>query len=237
MKRQNTHWYQNRLNMSPARHIALGVLLACALGLCIHHIVTSGPRPPLAARPSPSASTHSISPASPLSPPASVVSPQSEEAPASTAINRIELVRRCLRVAETDPLAAMELAIAQKLTADDPGLLSALILRWAERDFSGALDWIRAQPRDAARDDILAHLAFLRSQNAPAAAAEIAAAEIDAPRARAEAILSVVHQWAHRAPEAALAWSAQLADADLRRRAIEDIAATQAQRQLTASGF
>jgi hypothetical protein len=46
-----------------------------------------------------------------------------------------------------------------------------------------------------------------------------------------------VHQWAQRAPEAALAWSAQLADTDLRRRALEDIAAVQAQRQLTASGF
>ena len=237
MKRQNTHWYQNRFNMSPARHIALGVLLACALGLCIHHIVTSDPRPPLAARPSSSGATHSVSPAPSLSPPASVISTQAEEAPASTAINRIELVRRCLHLGETDPLAAMELAIAQKLTADDPGLLSALILRWAERDFSDALEWTRAQPRDAARDDILAHLAFLRSQSVPAAAAEIAATEITGPHARTEAILSVVHQWAQRAPEAALAWSAQLADTDLRRRALEDIAAVQAQRQLTASGF
>jgi hypothetical protein len=220
--------------MNPARRVALGVVLACALGLGIHRFVTP---PPL---PSPVASPRASSPAGStpsLSSPSSVSSPQAEAAPTSGPDDRIALVRRCLRVAETDPLAAMELAIAQKLTADDPGLLSALILRWAERDFSGALDWTRTQPRDAARDDILAHLAFLRSQNAPAAAAEIAATEIDDPRARAEAILSVVHQWAQRSPEAALAWSAQLADTDLRRRAFEDIAATQAQRQLTASGF
>jgi hypothetical protein len=142
----------------------------------------------------------------------------------------VKLVRHCLNLAETDPLAAMELAIAQKLTADDPGLLNALILRWAERDFSGALEWTRTQPLDAGRDDILAHLAYLRSISAPAAAAEIAATEIAGPRARAEAILSVVHQWAQRAPEEALAWSERLADADLRRRALDEIAAVQAHR-------
>jgi hypothetical protein len=212
--------------MSPARRVALGVVLACALGICIHRIVTPRPLPSLAARPP------SSSPAPSLSPSAYVPSPPAETAPASVPGARIELVRSCLRAAETDSLAAMEMAIAQKLTADDPGLLSALILRWAERDFSGALEWARTQPRDAARDDILAHLAFLRSSSAPAAAAEIAATEIVAPPARAEAILSVVHQWARRAPEAAQAWSAQLADADLRRRVLEDITAMRAQRQL-----
>ena len=157
-----------------------------------------------------------------------------KDASASTFTDRMELVRRCLRLGETDPLAAMDLAIAQKLTDHDPGLLNALVLRWAERDFSGALEWARAQPPEAARDDILAHLAFLRSSNAPAAAAEIAATEIAGPRARAEAILGVAHQWAQRAPDAALAWSTRLAEEDLRQRVLDDIAAvarTQAVRE------
>ena len=234
MKPQKNALVSNRLNMSP-RHIAPGVVLACALGLGIHRIVTHRSLPSLAARPPSSSPAPPVGPAPSFSPPAYVPSPPAETAPASAPGARIDLVRSCLRVAETDPLAAMEMAIAQKLTAEDPGLLSALILRWAERDFSDALEWTRTQPRDPTRDDILAHLAFLRSQGAPAAAAEIAATEIAGPRARAEAILSVVHQWAQRAPEAALAWSAQLADADLRRRALEDIATVQARRQLAAT--
>ena len=160
--------------------------------------------------------------------------PADGKPPASASADRLELERRCLHLAETDPLAAMELAIAQKLTADDPGLLNALILRWAGQDFSGAIEWARAQPHDAARDDILARLAYLHSARNPAAAAEIAANEIAGPRARAEAILSVVHQWAGQNASAALAWSARLADEDLRRRVLDDIAAVQAQKQPSA---
>lgn len=149
---------------------------------------------------------------------------------ASTSESRLQLERHCLRLAETDPLAAIDLAIAQNLTADDPGLLTALMLRWAEKDFGAAYEWTTTQEAGAWRDDILAHLAFLRAQTQPLAAARLVVTDIPAGPARDEAIISVVHQWALRDTEAAGLWAESLDAEGLRQRAVAEVAGVAASR-------
>jgi hypothetical protein len=176
-------------------------------------------------------STHEASPAltlpasaaltkrpTPLAQPAPLI-----EVPATgKRVDRRELVQQCLRIAETDVLAAMDFAVAQKLAGDDPGLLTAVILRWAEHDFAEALEWVQAQPPSPARDNTLAHLAFLRAQSDPHAAARIVS-QIPAGPIHEEAVISVVHQWSRRDWEAARFWIDGLTPENLRLRAITEL--------------
>jgi len=136
----------------------------------------------------------------------------------SAPIDRGELVRQCLRTAETDVLTAIDLALTQKLTNDDRGLLTALVMRWAEQDFSGALEWARSSAPGNGRDNILAHLAFLQAQSDPLAAARIVTYIAEGP-VRDEAVISVVHQWSRRDRETARYWIDGISQEALRRRA------------------
>jgi hypothetical protein len=220
--------------MRPAHRVAVGIVLACALGFVARraaapHALVSPAAPPSASIPAraPGRSVESAAPL-PSAPPLSSLNESVDRG--------ILLARHCLALAERDPLAAIDMALAHNLCADDPGLLGSLLLHWARQDFSAAHEWTRRQESGDWRDDMLARLAHHRSQSDPVAAAEIAATEIVATRARAEAILSVVHQWAEQGPEAALAWSARLADADLRRRVLDDIAAVQGQAAAMLTG-
>lgn len=211
----------------PKRYLA--PVLAAALAALL--LALWAGRRPSTPEPPPGASTSSPVVVAPTSPAPSPAPPSPDEVKsASTPPSRLELARRCLRLAETDPLAAIDLAIAQNLSADDPGLLPALMLRWAERDFSGALDWTRAQPRDAWRDDILARLAFLRAQTEPLVAAHLVVTDIPSGPARDEAIISVVHQWALRDTEAAGLWAESLDAEGLRQRAVAEVAGVAATR-------
>jgi hypothetical protein len=137
---------------------------------------------------------------------------------------RLQLERRCLALAEQDPLAAMELALKNNLTADDPGLLTSLIMQWASRDFDAAYDWTKTQEAGAWRDNTLAHVSYFRAKTDPVAAARIVVTDIQAGRARDEAIISVVHQWALQDAEAAGLWAQSLADETLRQRASAEVA-------------
>jgi hypothetical protein len=197
---------------------AARLLGACALLLCAH-LAWRG----VARHPAPADRSDSIRPDVSLAAPSSAAPAPSASGDAASP--RIELARRCLALADTDPLAAMESALAQNLTADDPGLLVTLVLRWASRDFDDALAWTKTQEAGAWRNDMLAHLAYLRAQTDPLAAARLVVANISPGRARDEAIVSVVHQWALRDPEAAAHWASSFDDETLRRRASAEVAA------------
>jgi hypothetical protein len=117
----------------------------------------------------------------------------------------------------------MELALKNNLTADDPGLLTNLIMQWASRDFDAACAWTKKQKPDTWRDGILAHLAYLRAQTDSLAAARLVVADISPGPARDEAIISVLHQWGLRDPEAAKAWADTFQDDKLKTRALAEI--------------
>ena len=201
--------------MRPTHCLALGVALACTAGfIALRSIVSHPPA-------SPAAQAHAFvhPPASPslLVRPPDLPSAQ-EPAP------RLLLARRCLELADTDPLAAIDMANANRLQDVDPGLIASLMTRWAAQDFDGAYEWTRTQETGAWRNDMLARLAFLRAQTDPLAAARLVVADISAGRARDEAIVSVVHQWALKDAEAADLWARSFDNELLRQRASAEVA-------------
>ena len=206
--------------MRPAQRLVVGIVLVCGLGVLAHHFATLRP---LASDTRQSRSGLTSDPEGPLGPSPSLVSPPAPAA--EPAISpRIQLERQCLTLAEHDPLAAIELALKHNLTADDPGLLTSLLMQWATRDFDAAYEWTKTQEAGAWRDNTMAHLGYLRAQTDPLAAARLVVADISVGRARDEAIISVVHQWALRDAEAAGLWAGALADEALRQRATAEVA-------------
>ncbi len=206
--------------MRPAHHVALGVVLACVLGLVAHRV--SAPRPLASPAASPTASIPTHAPARPVESAAPLSSPD------KAADQGILLARRCLALGERDPLAAMEMALANQLQKVDSGLLTSLVGQWALHDFDGAHAWIKTQEIGDWRNDMLARLAYLRAQTDPLAAARLAVAEISPGPARDEAMISVLHQWALRDPETAKAWADSFRDDRLKTRALAEIQGLQA---------
>ena len=200
--------------MRPAHPVALGVILACALGLVAHRI--AAPRP-LASPAAPSTASIPVASARPVESAAPLLSSD------KGADHGLLLARRCLALAERDPLAAMEMALANHLQDVDSGLLTSLISQWAIHDFDGAHAWIKTQETGDWRNDLLGRLAYMRAQTDPLAAARLAVAEISPGPARDEAMISVLHQWALRDPEAAKAWADSFQDDRLKTRALAEI--------------
>ncbi len=129
----------------------------------------------------------------------------------------------CHRVAEDDPKLAFDLA--RQAGADAaPSLVLDLAQQWAGSDAAAARDWALALPADADRDQILARICQVLSQNDPLAAGAIVSGEIAAGSVQDEAAMSVLHQWAIRDLAAAREWVACFPDSPLRIRAEEELA-------------
>lgn len=135
------------------------------------------------------------------------------------------LVEILSRVAQTDPAAAVRLR--QEITRDqwDDSELTNLAQRWAESDLGSVLGWIDSLPPGAQRDQLTARAAFIQSQNNPAEAAQLVMDRVPPGEAQTEALISVVHQWAQRDPDAASAWVESIPERLLRERAAQELEA------------
>jgi hypothetical protein len=217
-------------NMRPAHGVTVVVILACALGLAVHYIIT--PLPP----PSPSDSIPTHAPArlnvsgAPLSSEprfltqTALSSDLSESSSGEGADSSILLERRCLAIAERDPLAAMIMAADNHLQEVDSALSTSLVAQWAAQDFERAYEWTKAQEPGPWRDDMLARLAYLRAPADPKAAARLVAVDMASGPAQDEAAISVIHQWALKDVQGAASWAQSLPDEALRQRAFDEIA-------------
>ncbi len=143
--------------------------------------------------------------------------------------------RRCLALAERDPIEAREFALDHHLLETNRGLLETLTGQWAAHDFKAAHEWLRKQEPGDWRDQLMARIAYVGSQSDPAAAAQIVSKEIPPGPRQAEAALSVLHQWTQRDPESAAAWVAAFPPSDLRTRAQAEIEGLRHYRSFTAT--
>ena len=205
--------------MRPSHRVSVGVVLACALVLVARHMarsrpLASPPAPPFASLPD---GARSIGPAP------SIPAAETLSSPDAGVDRGILLARRCLALAERDPLAAMEMALADRLQEVDSGLLANLVNQWAAHDFDGAHGWIKTQESGVWRNDMLARLAYLRAQTDLRAAARLAVSDITPGPVRDEAMICVLHQWALRDPGAAKAWADSFPDYELKNRAWAEI--------------
>lgn len=135
------------------------------------------------------------------------------------------LVEIFSRISQSDPAEAVRLR--QQLATDpvDDAELTNLAQRWAESDLSAVLGWTDSLPPGTQRDQLHARAAFIQSQSNPAEAAQLVLDRIPRGDAQAEALISVVHQWARRDFAAASAWVERIPDAVLRERATHELEA------------
>jgi hypothetical protein len=127
----------------------------------------------------------------------------------------------CAQIAEVDPAQAV--TVAEQYAGGCSNLLENLVFQWSERDEAAARTYALAQPDGAQRDRLLGRVALTLAQEAPAAAAMLVVQSISPGEAQNEAALSVLHQWAWREPNAALAWAELFPENDLKTRALREI--------------
>lgn len=117
------------------------------------------------------------------------------------------LVAACLRWAEIDPADALRIARVLSLDQVSNAVCEDIIQKWAVRDFSSAVAWADNESAGEQRDHLMARLAYVRAQTQPAVAAKFVVEQIPAGALQTEAGISVLHQWALRDFDAAVAWA------------------------------
>ncbi|MDB6079423.1 MAG: hypothetical protein JWO82_3170 [Akkermansiaceae bacterium] len=130
----------------------------------------------------------------------------------------------CVQAAAADPEAAVRKAASLHLGLEEAPVMENLLGIWAAKDPEAAEGWLKEQPQDEARDRQYARLALELSKTAPEDAANVAVKSISPGPAQDEAVMAVLHQWAKRDPQGAVAWVADFPESDLRTRAEEELA-------------
>jgi hypothetical protein len=131
----------------------------------------------------------------------------------------VEIV--CARVAESNPAEAV--LLAERYAGGCSNLLESLVHQWADQNEPAARAYAMNKPPGEERDRLLSRVAFTRSKENPADAAQLVAEWISPGDVQNEAAISVLHQWALREPDAALAWARLFSEENLRGRALKEV--------------
>jgi hypothetical protein len=129
----------------------------------------------------------------------------------------------CLQLAETDPAEAVLQRESRLADYQSYDALEDLAQKWAETDLAAALAWLAGHPADARRDQLIGRVAYVQSQTAPQAAAQLVIADMTPGDAQIEAAVSVLHQWGKQDLPAATAWAEQFPEGSLRARALQEL--------------
>ena len=128
----------------------------------------------------------------------------------------------CAQVAESDPARAVSLA--EGYSGGSSNLLENLVHQWADQNEPAARAYAMSKPIGEERDRLLGRVAFTRSKENPIEAAKLVAEWISPGEVQNEAAISVLHQWAFRDSNAALAWAASFPEGTVRDRALNEMA-------------
>jgi hypothetical protein len=136
---------------------------------------------------------------------------------------RDALIAVCFGVGEKDPARGVQTAMTYGPGVLGPGVMENLIQQWAAADLRSAYAWASNQPAGDQRASLLARIAFIWAQTAPAEAAQMVVTQLPAGGTQTEAVMTVLHQWALRDPAAALEWVRSFPETPLRTRAISEL--------------
>jgi len=125
----------------------------------------------------------------------------------------------------TEPTLAIEIARGLPEAARNE-ILPRAAREWTAQDPAAAVDWARQIPEEALRASVLAGIATVWSEQAPAAAANLAVKELPAGRLQSDTIVSIVQRWAQQSPADAQVWVEQFPKGDLRETAMESLGNT-----------
>lgn len=122
-------------------------------------------------------------------------------------------------IGRNDPRLALEWLDAGEFPAG-PGAGMELIRSWASTDPQAAISWLESHPSpDLQRDSRWSALASVLAETSPTVAAAIVSERIRLENIQTEAAIAVLHQWALRDADGAVAWVAQFPEGQLRSRA------------------
>jgi hypothetical protein len=143
---------------------------------------------------------------------------------ADAAQRREALEALCLKIAERDPRAALDMV--ERFGLDDqPGVIvENLVAQWAEVDASAALDWITQRPAGDAQERLISRVAFALAGSDPHEAARLIGEQMGPGPLQTEAAASLVQRWWAVDPAAAADWVEGLAEGPLRDRALQELA-------------
>lgn len=130
----------------------------------------------------------------------------------------------CVELAQSSAGPAVRLADIYGLGARSGSLMETLAQQWANQDFSAAAGWVKAQPAGEKREQMVMRLAFVQAQTQPADAARLVIAEIPDSPVQAEAVISVIYQWAKKDMAGARDWVGLFPECPLRDRAETELA-------------
>jgi hypothetical protein len=128
----------------------------------------------------------------------------------------------CALIAEYNPAEAVSLA--ERYSGASSNLLENMVQQWAEQDEASAYAYTINRSPGEERDRLFSRVAFARSKENPAEAANLVAEWIAPGEVQDEAAMSVLHQWALRDSNAALAWVQLFPKETLRDRAVNEVA-------------
>jgi hypothetical protein len=130
----------------------------------------------------------------------------------------------CFRVAQTDPMRAIQLMEQQGVhTERRLTLLGSLAHEWATKDMASALKWAAQYPSGETRDALFRQIALARAKSSPAEAAWLVVQQIPPGPIQSETGLCILHEWARQDAPGAAAWAEQFPEGELRDRAIDDV--------------
>ena len=135
------------------------------------------------------------------------------------------LLAACRHYGRQFPAEAV--GFARELGLDEvPGAgFDDLVQDWAEHDPMAALAWVERDETGAAGDRLLSRVVFSWAQADPARAIAAVMFHFESERARTDAVISVLHQWALREPKVAAIWAHGLTAGPLRTRALDELEA------------
>ena len=129
-----------------------------------------------------------------------------------------------LQIAQSDPARAVDVAQQYHLNDGLYDVLPSLAVQWANQDLPAALAWAGNLPAGEQRDQIMARIAFIESQNAPVEAGNRVLTEIPPGAAQEEAVMTVIHQWSLKDMSGALGWVQKFPEGSLKDRALTELA-------------
>jgi hypothetical protein len=108
-------------------------------------------------------------------------------------------------VAQADPARAVLISDQFGIGRKD-GTVEHIVQLWATENLQESLSWAENQLQGPQRDQLVARIATVQAEKAPADAASTALTQIGAGPAQDNAVAQVVRQWTLRDPDAATAW-------------------------------
>jgi len=134
-------------------------------------------------------------------------------------------------VAQGDPARAIGISDQFGIGRKD-GTVERMVQLWAMENLQESLSWAENQQQGPRRDQLVARIATVQAETAPADAAGTAWTQIGAGPAQDNAVAQIVRQWSFRDPDAAAEWIEGLPQGHIRD--LARAAAAQSARQLAS---